>query len=660
MPDQLANQATPTRSPKGFARNTLSNKAHWSGAAIVLLIIFIAEAFTMLLLGIFFSDVSGWREGLLDATILVALSAPILYWVLIRPQRRRAEQAEYHEAAVLESVADSILTLDPQMRILTGNSAARQAFGYDANTLVGMNAAALFVDFEGDQRVNAMAQVISGGGAPGTDTFESEALQQNGKRFSAQVGLYPLANDEKNGFTLVVRDISRRKLAEQNLKHQALHDSLTGLINRNGLNEPLREAIATNRVDTTHDFSVLFLDFDRFKIINDSLGHEAGDQLLISIASRLNQHLGEEDVASRLGGDEFVVLWRWRNEPDIERAAKQRVDELLAALTESHQVAGQQVVSTASIGMLPTTRNYQHAADMLRDTDAAMYHAKAAGKARCVVFDESMHDEANQRLQLENDLRNALERGELSVFYQPIISTETGRVQAMEAILRWRQPDGSYLHPTQFIEVAEETGLIIEIGVWVIHQALAQLTAWRDHIGCDELFVAINFSRSQLANTQTLDTLRQGLEQLDIDPRSVQIDLEESTLMNLDPDVTDGLNTLETLGVQIALDNFGTGQTALRRLHQLPVQTLKIDRDFIRNMEGQMAYAAVVHSIVTLAHNLGLTVVAEGVETAAQFAEIQALEANLAQGHYVAAPMAADEATNLLEMEAADILAMGA
>lgn len=653
-----AHHDTPVASKKHHAP---TDRYLWSAFTKVLVIIFLVEALAMLILDLFFEGMSGWMEGLLDATMLTLSCGPLIYWFVIRPQRVRADQAETREEAVLESVADGILTLDGDMSVLSANSAANRIFGYDSGGIKGMGPVDLFVDLDGDIRVNELARGIASGAVSSeTDTFETEGIRLDGRQFSAQVGLYPLARDGKKGYTLVVRDISRRKHIEQNLKHQALHDSLTGLVNRNGLNERLMGALAANQTHSNHECTVLFLDFDRFKIINDSLGHEAGDQLLISIARRLEEHLEDGDVASRLGGDEFVVLWHWKKEGDVDGQAKACVKSLLTELSKPHTVAGQQVVSTASIGMVTHTRSYSHGADILRDADTAMYHAKAAGKARYIEFNERMHDAAQERLRLESDLRGAQERGEFRVFYQPVISTETGRVKGMEALLRWRRDDGELIGPDHFLEIAEETGLILDIGLWVIREALGQLTVWRDRVGDKNLFLAVNLSRLQLIHTETLEAFAEGIDQLGLDPATVQIELGETTLMEQSQEVEAALETLCDMGVRIALDNFGTGQSALGRLHQLPISILKIDRNFVREMDGKIEYAAVVHSIVTLAHNLDLIVVAEGVENASQFAEVQTLDCDLAQGHYVASGMSADEATSLLEMEWADVQAMGA
>jgi len=442
-------------------------------------------------------------------------------------------------------------------------------------------------------------------------------------------------------------DVTERR----ELRSAALHDKLTGLPNRSLLSERLTEAIERSRKDPRYQFAVLFLDFDRFKIINDSLGHEVGDLLLISIAERLTanlrmhdkaSHLSKGHVAARLGGDEFVILLDdIRDTSDAIAVA----DRLQTALSAAHSIRGHDVISTASIGIVSCAGEYDRAQDILRDADTAMYHAKSTGKARHVVFDERMHREAVQRLELEEDLRRALDRQEFRLEYQPIIELESGRLSGFEALLRWKHPRRGDVPPDMFIGLTEEIGLIVPLGAWVIREAATQLKKWHDQMPQDPpLEMNINLSRRQLSQGDLVETLRRIIDETGVNPESLKLEVTESAMMESPEQVTDLLNELKGLGVKLCMDDFGTGYSSLSCLHQFPIDVLKIDRTFILNTDGNREYAAVIHAIITLAHTLKMTVVGEGVETGGQLAQLQALECDAAQGNFFSGALSATAA----------------
>ena len=442
-------------------------------------------------------------------------------------------------------------------------------------------------------------------------------------------------------------DVTERR----ELRSAALHDELTGLPNRSLLCERLTKAIERSKKEPLYKFAVLFLDFDRFKVINDSLGHEVGDMLLISIAERLTANLRKRDAAShfseghmaaRLGGDEFVILLDdIRDTADATAVA----ERLQTALSAPHLIRGHDVIATASIGIVDCAREYDRAEDIIRDADIAMYHAKNTGKARHVVFDERMHREAVQRLELEEDLRRALDRQEFRLEYQPIIELESGRLSGFEALLRWNHPTRGDVPPDMFIGLTEEIGLIVPLGAWVVREAAAQLKKWHDQMPQDPpLEMNINLSRRQLSQGDLVETLRRIIDETGVNPESLKLEVTESAMMESPERVTDMLNELKELGVKLCMDDFGTGYSSLSCLHHFPIDVLKIDRTFILNTDGNREYAAVIHAIITLAHTLKMTVVGEGVETGGQLAQLQALECDAAQGNFFSGALSATAA----------------
>ncbi len=454
----------------------------------------------------------------------------------------------------------------------------------------------------------------------------------------------------------VVMDITRRKEAEEELRNAAMHDRLTRLPNRAYFAERLKRAIRRAAEDRAYKFAVLFLDFDRFKVINDSLGHETGDLLLVSIAERLRAGLrvretsslpGEGHLPARLGGDEFAILLDGIAEDgDATRVA----EELQKALSEPHVIGGHDVISTASIGIVTSSGGYDRAEDILRDADTAMYHAKSSGRARHVVFDDRMHEEAVKRLRLEQDLRRALERSEFAMAYQPIVDLSGGGLVGFEALIRWSHPERGDVPPGRFIGLAEEIGLIVPIGAWALREAARQLRRWQDRFPqVPPLSMNVNLSRRQLSAGDLVRSVRDVLQETGIDPVRLKLEITESVIMDSPDLVNSLLRQLKGLGVQLCMDDFGTGHSSLSCLHSFPIDVLKIDRSFVANTDMNREYAAVIQAIVTLAHTLKMTVVGEGVETAGQLAQLQALECDCAQGNLFSGSMRADAAEAYLK-----------
>jgi diguanylate cyclase (GGDEF)-like protein len=431
-------------------------------------------------------------------------------------------------------------------------------------------------------------------------------------------------------------------------------DPLTGLPNRLLFMERLNDLITRSSAEAAFEFAVFFLDVDRFKIINDSLGHAAGDELLTGISRRLEQSLRSTDTVARfdgectlarLGGDEFTVLLTGvRNAVDGRMIA----ERLVAAVEKPFELEGREVVVTVSIGVVMADVRYQRAEDMVRDADTAMYRAKDRGKARCEIFDTSMLAAAEERLLIESDLRRALERMEFHLHYQPIVSLSDQRLCGFEALVRWQHPTRGLVPPNGFIPVAEETGLIVPIGLWVLREACRQMRVWdADFPECANLIVNVNLSARQCLHPTLVADVAKVLAETGLEPERLKLEITESLVLEGSDEVIGILTTLRGLGVQLGLDDFGMGYSALSYLQRLPVQTLKIDRAFVSGIDnaGNME---IVRAILALASGLSMNVTAEGVETADQAARLKDLSCEFGQGYFFDRPLTHDRAREVL------------
>ena len=423
----------------------------------------------------------------------------------------------------------------------------------------------------------------------------------------------------------------------EELRAQALRDPLTGLPNRSLMVDRLAHAL--KRLQRRKSgVAVLFCDIDRFKVVNDSMGHQAGDELLVAVAQRIEQGLRVGDTATRFGGDEFVVICE-----DVRREAQaaEVAERLAASLAEPFVVRGEDIYVTASIGVSVTTNAEEDPTALVRDADAAMYEAKSKGRSCCVVFDNPMRERAVARLEVENDLRRAIERGELRVHYQPNVSMHGMQLVGAEALVRWERPGRGLVQPSEFIALAEETGLIVPLGRYVLEEACRQVAEWMDEGLVDDSFmISVNLSPHQLRAPGILDHVHGALLASGLDARQLCVEVTESALVDDSGGATETIRRIHSLGVRIAIDDFGTGYSALSYLHLLPVEILKIDRSFVGRLGPDPRDRAVITGMIDLAHALGLEVVAEGVETAEQLADLTAMRCDIAQGYYFAKPQA--------------------
>lgn len=441
-------------------------------------------------------------------------------------------------------------------------------------------------------------------------------------------------------------DTTERRRAEEELLHHALHDRLTGLPNRALLMDRLRRATALANRRQDYTLAVIFLDLDRFKLINESLGHELGEKILTQVSQRLEACLPQGDTVARVGGDKFAVLLESIESIDEARAT---ADAIQVQLTQPISSGSSDVFVTASMGIACSTMGYDRAADLMRDAEVAMYRAKSMGRACHAVFDPSMRERAVAWMQIESYLRHAVERSELRLFYQPIISLATGSIVGFEALLRWQHPELGLIPPAKFVHIAEETGLIVPIGKWVLKEACQQLQRWRetfsDHAN---LTINVNLSGRQFGQQNLVRQVEQVLRETNIDPRALKLEITESVLMEDRNTALKALRQLKELNVQLSIDDFGTGYSSFSHLELFPVDSLKIDRSFINRMGLNGENAEIVDTIVTLGRNLGLTVVAEGVETAGQLNQLRSSSCELAQGYLFAEPMNNTDADAIL------------
>ncbi|MBW4492059.1 MAG: EAL domain-containing protein [Oscillatoria princeps RMCB-10] len=444
----------------------------------------------------------------------------------------------------------------------------------------------------------------------------------------------------------LLQEIVERKQLQNQLLHLALHDSLTGLPNRVLFTERLERAIERAKKQPDCQFAVLFLDCDRFKVVNDSLGHLVGDELLAAIARRLEASLGEADTLARLGGDEFAILLE--NIADISTAA-QVAEVILDKLSSPFLLSRHEVFINASIGITPSHIYGDKPEYLLRDADTAMYRAKALGKGRYHLFNPGMHQEALQTLQLENDLRRAVERSEFLVYYQPIVALNTGRIAGFEALVRWQHPARGLVSPAEFIPVAEEMGLIASIDTWVLRESCHQLSIWQEKKLADaSLTVSVNLSARHFLRAELIEEIDKTLQETQLNPQSLKLEITESAIMENGESARRMLQLLRERQIGVSLDDFGTGYSSLSYLHCFPVSALKIDQSFVKRMDGSPENSGLVPAIVGIARTMGMSAVAEGVETPDQLAQLRALGCDFGQGYLFSKPLESQLAATLL------------
>ena len=436
------------------------------------------------------------------------------------------------------------------------------------------------------------------------------------------------------------QEISERRRIQQQLRHDALHDGLTGLPNRSLLAERMDLAICQARSNSAYKYALLFIDLDRFKTINDSLGHSIGDRLLIAVSCLLQECLRERDIVARLGGDEFVILLDGIADFKVAIAIAERIQKRLQVPLN---IEDHDIYTSASIGIVFGSNRYQVATDILRDADIAMYRAKARGKARYEIFDRAMYRETIKLIKLENNLRLAIERQEFLLHYQPIMCLRTNKLVGFEALIRWQHPVRGLISPDEFIPIAEDTKLIINIGDWLLEEACQQMQQWQQDYASvtqvSSLKMSINLASQQLQEVNFIAKLDRILQETGIDGSSLRLEITESALIEPEGGIQETLQQIKNRNIKLSIDDFGTGYSSLSYLRRFPIDNLKIDRSFVEQMNTDSENLAIVRVILTLAKTLGMDTISEGVETQQQLQQLRALGCEFGQGYLFAKPL---------------------
>ena len=559
-------------------------------------------------------------------------------------ERERTEDAlresEERFRGLFEEAPVAYHEIDCEGIVLRVNRAECTLLGYEAEEILGKYTWDFIALEEREPARQAFRRKI--GGEQPLEIVHRTDIRRDGAPLTVEIhqSLIRDAKGAVTGMRTARVDITERERAEEQLVRNAFSDALTGLANRALLRDRLDRALKRQIRHPDYLFAVLFLDLDRFKLVNDSLGHTIGDELLRAVARRLEKCLRSQDTVARLGGDEFTMfLEDIRDETDATRVAERVHKDLRAPF----QVAGHEVFTTSSIGIALSSTGYTQPEDLLRDADTAMYRAKSLGKACYSMFDTAMHERAVALLQLDHDLRRALERKEFRIHYQPIVRLENAEVTEVEALLRWEHPARGFVSPAEFIPLAEETRLIIPIGRWALEETCRQVRAWQLQFGT-YLPVNVNLSGKQLSQLDLVYQITQILQRFSLDGRSLKLEITESVIMEDIESVITMLQQLKALGIQSSMDDFGTGYSSLSYLHRLPIDALKIARFFVSGTRTGVENPEVVRTIITLARDLGIDAIAEGVETAEQLAQLRELGCKYGQGYLFSKPLDSEAA----------------
>lgn len=538
-----------------------------------------------------------------------------------------------------------VYALAPQHQgtFIAVNDTACRLLGYSQAELLAMTPDDLVIPDDAGNNPSINQAILLNGSC----LFEQTMVTKDGRHIPVEHHSHLFTYKGHPTCLTISRNITERKQAEAQLRHHALHDTLTQLPNRNSLMVRLELALKRAQRQPDYIFAILFLDLDRFKLVNDSLGHQAGDQLLVTISQRLCQVIRPTDLAARLGGDEFIVLLEEIGSLEDATAIAQR---LIATLQQPVVLSGREVVVTSSIGIVLGPGSYTHESDLMRDADIAMYWAKAQGKNRYALFDPTMHNRVLRQVQLESDLRRAIADGQLVAYYQPIVNLQSGLIDGFEALVRWQHPQYGLVSPGEFIAIAEETGLIVSLGQWMLHTACQQLKQWRDsYPQIPHLRMSVNLSSQQMLDTNLAEAIGQLLSDLNLEGRYLTLDMSEGMLTSDTRTVIATMDQLHARAICLSIDDFGTGYSSLSQLHRFPIDALKIDHSFIGEMEHDSVNHNIVETIIALADRLGLNAIAEGVETPGQIQLLQSIGCEYAQGKQFAPPLTAAAATQLLD-----------
>ncbi|WP_273429191.1 bifunctional diguanylate cyclase/phosphodiesterase [Chitinibacter tainanensis] len=574
--------------------------------------------------------------------LLIALQTGI--WLAVVRRENALAMAEAKVAKqVFQHASEGIMMISADHRLLAVNPAFTRITGYSEGEAVG-RPSRIFDTRPGNPNLyqSMLLEQLSAHGH-----WEGEMLdkRKSGELYPAWLSISAVHDHEGrlSRYVGVFSDYTSRKQAEQRATFLATHDSLTGLYNRNGFHEALSQAL-TRASTKRRGLALLFIDLDRFKSINDTLGHDVGDQLLRIVAQRLRQHLKQDDIIARLGGDEFTVVLE--NIHQVNQAA-QVAERILQALAESYHLHGQELFVTGSIGISMYPNDGSHAMQLMRNADLAMYRAKDLGKNALQFYAQEMNRESSQQFSLQSALRFALERQQFSLVFQPQMNLATGQLSGMECLLRWQHPELGWISPAEFIPLAEETGMIIPIGHWVLRQACLTAESWRQ-AGIMVPKMAVNLSVRQFKPGVLVDQVATVLADTGFPPYLLELEVTESLIMRRLNEAVQIMDALKMMGVSLAIDDFGTGYSSLSQLKNLPLDILKIDRSFVEGIPADQDDTAIAQTIIAMAKKLGLSVVAEGVETVAQMQALREAGCDSMQGYYYSRPLTAVQMENLM------------
>jgi len=553
-------------------------------------------------------------------------------------ERKQAEETLRKQSAAMTASMDGIGIVNERLEFTVVNDALAKLYGYaDPQSMIGLPFHALYEPATYERFTNTILPIVH---QRGRWRGEAPGLRHDGLTFPQEISISAI---QGGGLVCVVRDITERTYAEEQIKHLAYHDALSGLPNRLLFKDRLTVAISHAQRDRAK-LAVLFLDLDRFKVINDSLGHNIGDQLLQAVAARVQSCVRESDTVARLGGDEFTILLG--HLPHGEDAALV-AQKIIDAVRYPFHIEGREFFMTTSIGISLYPDDGIDAETLIKNADTAMYQAKEQGRDNYQLFNAFINAKALQRIALEHGLRKALANQELAVYYQPIFDFRTGRISGMEALLRWNHPTLGMIPPAVFIPLAEAIGVMIPIGTWALRTACAQAKAWQD-AGFRMLSLAVNLSVCQLQQPDLLQRVREVIEETGLPARMLELEITESSAMQNPENSVRTLYELKKLGVRISLDDFGTGHSSLSYLKRFPIDTLKIDQSFVHDITHDPDTAAIVTAIIAMAHSLRLKVIAEGVEFTEQSTFLKRYSCDQMQGYLIKAPVPVDRFTDLL------------
>jgi diguanylate cyclase (GGDEF)-like protein/PAS domain S-box-containing protein len=599
---------------------------------------------------------SNWPLLLLCAALgLVVVFQRVKLSLIQREAKNRAELFRL----ITENAADMIALVDVKGRRLYNSPAYRRTLGYSPAELGETHA---FEQIHPEDRYKVLQASREAREAGSGKRLEYRIRHKDGTWRIFESTASGIRNDkgEVEKLVIVNRDITERRRAEEQIAHHTFHDALTGLPNRNLFVDRLQHCWARAKRSSDYTYAILLVDIDGFKALNEEIGRSTGDQLLIEIGRRISAALRNHDTVSRpegkqplvdpllsrLGGDEFTILADGIRDPSDAMRVAQRIQ---TALSAPLPVDGREVLTSVSVGIALSTAPHDEAEELLRHAEIAANRAKTSGKARIDVFDAAMHSHAVNRLTLEADLHKAVEQEQFRLFYQPIVRLKTGEIAGFEALLRWNHPEQGLVFPNKFLPIAETSGVIIAIGEWVLRTACRQVAAWQAKFPfASPLTITVNISARQLSHTPLVNQARSAIRDAGIDPGSLQLEITESAAMKDVQLTTLTLSELKHLGVQISIDDFGTGQSSLSQLRRFPVSLLKVDRSFVNNMQTDRINRDVVRVIVSLAHILNVKVIAEGIESAAHVHYLKSIDCEFGQGYLFGRPMEAAKAEQML------------